>query len=102
MVVHCSDGWDRTAQLTAIAMLLLDPYYRTLSGFQVNAKFEINGLAYFTGFAASRSLLQNPLGVPGSCQFELYGLAYRYRHAASRSLLQNPLRVSGKTNFQSE
>lgn len=34
-MVHCSDGWDRTAQLTAIALLLLDPYYRTLRGFQV-------------------------------------------------------------------
>jgi protein-tyrosine phosphatase len=28
VVVHCSDGWDRTAQLTALSMLLLDPYYR--------------------------------------------------------------------------
>lgn len=35
IVVHCSDGWDRTAQLTALAMLLLDPYYRTVRGFQV-------------------------------------------------------------------
>jgi len=35
VVVHCSDGWDRTAQLTSLAMLLLDSYYRTLRGFQV-------------------------------------------------------------------
>ena len=35
VVVHCSDGWDRTAQLTALAMLLLDPYYRTIRGFEV-------------------------------------------------------------------
>ena len=35
VVVHCSDGWDRTAQLTSLSMLLLDPYYRTLVGFQV-------------------------------------------------------------------
>lgn len=35
VMVHCSDGWDRTAQLTALALLLLDPYYRTLRGFQV-------------------------------------------------------------------
>lgn len=35
VVVHCSDGWDRTAQLTSLAMLLLDSYYRTLKGFQV-------------------------------------------------------------------
>ncbi|XP_014292466.1 myotubularin-related protein 2 isoform X2 [Halyomorpha halys] len=35
VLVHCSDGWDRTAQLTSIAMLLLDPYYRTIKGFEV-------------------------------------------------------------------
>ncbi|XP_046398778.1 myotubularin-related protein 2 isoform X1 [Ischnura elegans] len=35
VLVHCSDGWDRTAQLTALAMLMLDPYYRTLKGFEV-------------------------------------------------------------------
>ena len=34
-MVHCSDGWDRTAQLTSLAMLLLDSHYRTLRGFQV-------------------------------------------------------------------
>jgi myotubularin-related protein 1/2 len=35
VLVHCSDGWDRTPQLTALAMLMLDPYYRTLRGFEV-------------------------------------------------------------------
>ena len=32
-MVHCSDGWDRTSQLTSLSMLLLDPYYRTMAGF---------------------------------------------------------------------
>lgn len=35
VLVHCSDGWDRTAQLTSLTQLLLDPYYRTLQGFAV-------------------------------------------------------------------
>ncbi|XP_033876725.3 myotubularin isoform X2 [Acipenser ruthenus] len=35
VVVHCSDGWDRTAQLTSLSMLMLDSYYRTMTGFQV-------------------------------------------------------------------
>ncbi|KAJ9581268.1 hypothetical protein L9F63_023540 [Diploptera punctata] len=35
VLVHCSDGWDRTPQIVALAELLLDPYYRTIDGFQV-------------------------------------------------------------------
>ncbi|GMF43871.1 unnamed protein product [Phytophthora fragariaefolia] len=35
VLIHCSDGWDRTAQLTALTELLIDPYYRTIQGFQV-------------------------------------------------------------------
>lgn len=35
VVVHCSDGWDRTTQIVALAELMLDPYYRTIEGFQV-------------------------------------------------------------------
>ncbi len=34
VVVHCSDGWDRTAQTCSLAGLLLDGYYRTMQGFQ--------------------------------------------------------------------
>jgi len=32
VLVHCSDGWDRTAEATSLAMLCLDPYYRTQEG----------------------------------------------------------------------
>ena len=35
VLVHCSDGWDRTSQLSAVSQLCLDPYYRTLEGFAV-------------------------------------------------------------------
>lgn len=30
VMVHCSDGWDRTPQIVALGELLLDPYYRTV------------------------------------------------------------------------
>jgi len=33
VLVHCSDGWDRTAQVSALAQIMLDPHYRTLTGF---------------------------------------------------------------------
>ncbi|KTW31487.1 hypothetical protein T552_00130 [Pneumocystis carinii B80] len=35
VLIHCSDGWDRTSQLSSLAQLCLDPYYRTLEGFMV-------------------------------------------------------------------
>ncbi|KAF7280256.1 hypothetical protein GWI33_006252 [Rhynchophorus ferrugineus] len=44
VVVHCSDGWDRTAQVCSLSSLILDPYYRTISGYQ--ALIEKDWLAY--------------------------------------------------------
>jgi len=35
LVIHCSDGWDRTAQVVGLAEILLDPFYRTTRGFQI-------------------------------------------------------------------
>lgn len=34
VLVHCSDGWDRTPQIVATALLCLDPFYRTIDGFR--------------------------------------------------------------------
>ncbi len=33
VLVHCSDGWDRTSQVCALAQLILDPFYRSIRGF---------------------------------------------------------------------
>ena len=30
VLVHCSDGWDRTPQVVALAKIILDPHYRTI------------------------------------------------------------------------
>ena len=34
VLVHCTDGWDRTAQIDATAQILIDPYARTINGFK--------------------------------------------------------------------
>lgn len=34
ILIHCSDGWDRTPQLVALAEIMLDSYYRTFEGFR--------------------------------------------------------------------
>ena len=33
VLIHCSDGWDRTTQLSCTAQLILDKRFRTLDGF---------------------------------------------------------------------
>ncbi|WFD36047.1 hypothetical protein MCUN1_002918 [Malassezia cuniculi] len=66
-LVHCSDGWDRTAQVVSLAQICLDPYFRTCRGFAVLVEkdwmsfghrfCERNGLV---GFAADRFNLAPP------------------------------------------
>jgi len=34
VLVHCSDGWDRTPQIVSLAQVMLDPYYRSIDGFR--------------------------------------------------------------------
>lgn len=40
VLVHCSDGWDRTPQIVALSKLLLDPYYRTIEVSTKNTLFD--------------------------------------------------------------
>jgi len=44
VLIHCSDGWDRTSQLSALSQLCLDPFYRTIRGFEI--LIEKDWLAY--------------------------------------------------------
>jgi hypothetical protein len=33
-LVHCTDGWDRTAQVCGLIQVIMDPFCRTLEGFR--------------------------------------------------------------------
>ncbi|CDF90290.1 ZYBA0S06-05138g1_1 [Zygosaccharomyces bailii CLIB 213] len=35
ILIHCSDGWDRTSQVCSLIQLCLEPYYRTIDGFMI-------------------------------------------------------------------
>ncbi|KAF8511020.1 protein phosphatase [Hysterangium stoloniferum] len=35
VLIHCSDGWDRTAQLSSLSQICLDPFYRTMKGLEI-------------------------------------------------------------------
>lgn len=34
-MLQCPEGYDRTPQISALAQIMLDPFYRTLTGFPV-------------------------------------------------------------------
>ncbi|SCU93338.1 LAME_0F03444g1_1 [Lachancea meyersii CBS 8951] len=35
ILVHCSDGWDRTTQVCSLVQICLDPHFRTFEGFMI-------------------------------------------------------------------
>ena len=28
VLIHCSDGWERTSQLSSVSQILLDPFFK--------------------------------------------------------------------------
>ena len=62
VLLHCSDGWDRTPQVSCLAQLLLDGHYRTRRGFAL--LIEKEWLAFGHKFATRRAL-----GMPIFVQF---------------------------------
>ncbi|XWS66275.1 hypothetical protein CRYUN_Cryun05aG0185500 [Craigia yunnanensis] len=81
VLVHCSDGWDRTSQLVSLANLMLDPYYRTFTGFQ--ALVEKDWLAFGHPFS-------DRVGMPSisGTSFELT------RQSSTESFSSSPMRQS--------
>ncbi|XP_057470447.1 phosphatidylinositol-3-phosphatase myotubularin-1 isoform X1 [Actinidia eriantha] len=87
VLVHCSDGWDRTSQLVSLASLLLDPYYRTFKGFQ--ALVEKDWLAFGHPFS-------DRVGMPtiSGSDSVLYELS---RQSSTGSFPSSPMRQASES-----
>uniref|UniRef100_A0A8C6GPX2 Myotubularin n=1 Tax=Mus spicilegus TaxID=10103 RepID=A0A8C6GPX2_MUSSI len=74
VLVHCSDGWDRTAQLTSLAMLMSDSFYRTIEGFEILVQkewisFGHKFASFPTAFEFNEGFLITVLDHLYSCRF---------------------------------
>ena len=56
VLVHCSDGWDRTAQACSVASILLDPFYRTTKGLMVTHSTDEHSFLFWDFFASYQIL----------------------------------------------
>ncbi|PIA54808.1 hypothetical protein AQUCO_00901002v1 [Aquilegia coerulea] len=92
VLVHCSDGWDRTAQLVSLASLLLDPYYRTFAGFQ--ALVEKDWLAFGHPFS-------DRMGTPAILGDEAVPSELS-RQASTGNIPASPMRNSSGSSFTSQ
>lgn len=89
VLVHCSDGWDRTPQIVALAKILLDPYYRT-SEVRVSTVSRQN-LKLHCAFTRKENVWNKIDDISGSaallpCDIIIFGTDYRVVRRVSRCL----------------
>ena len=84
VLIHCSDGWDRTSQLSALAQILLDPFYRTINGFAVLV--EKDWLTFGHQFALRNGLNKKQ----GGSDDQNSPIFLQFLDAVHQLLLQNP------------
>ena len=70
VLIHCSDGWDRTTQLCSTAQLLLEKRFRTLNGFicliekdwlSFGHQFRFRNGMYYSGECTSNENQKSPI-----------------------------------------
>jgi len=91
VLVHCSDGWDRTSQLVALAELFLDPYFRTIRGFQV--LIEKEWLSYGHKFAQRNGQIHN------KDEDERSPIFYQFLEAVYQVVQQFPTKFEFNSHF---
>jgi hypothetical protein len=66
VLVHCSDGWDRTAQLVSLSQICLDPDVRTIRGFLAMLQRDWVAAGHQFEARLARSLTFNTLKLPNA------------------------------------
>ncbi|GMH56117.1 hypothetical protein TrLO_g7690 [Triparma laevis f. longispina] len=95
-LVHCSDGWDRTAQISSLAQLIMDPYYRTIKGFQV--LIEKDWLSFGFKFADRNGFHKNG----GHHSHERSPVFIQFLDCVHQLLEQHPTKFEFNINFLRE
>jgi myotubularin-related protein 1/2 len=83
VLIHCSDGWDRTSQLSSLSQILLDPFFRTINGFAV--LIEKDWLSFGHQFA-----LRNGISTKQSNEDQSSPIFLQFLDAVHQLLLQYP------------
>eukprot|EP01105_Mastigella_eilhardi_P010259 TRINITY_DN23_c0_g1_i1.p1 TRINITY_DN23_c0_g1~~TRINITY_DN23_c0_g1_i1.p1 ORF type:complete len:520 (+),score=110.49 TRINITY_DN23_c0_g1_i1:1480-3039(+) len=91
VVCHCSDGWDRTSQLVSLAMLLLDPCYRTVTGFEI--LIEKEWISFGHHFATRGGMTYQPQAHEycASSEKERAPIFFQFLHIVWQLLRQFPM-----------
>ena len=92
VLVHCSDGWDRTAQVCSLAQIILDPYYRTIEGFAV--LIEKDWMSFGHQFS-----LRNGCDFRKENKKERAPIFIQFIHCVHQMLLQYPTAFEFNNNF---
>ncbi|KYQ91113.1 myotubularin-related protein [Tieghemostelium lacteum] len=91
VLIHCSDGWDRTSQMCSLAEILLDPFYRTIRGFQI--LIEKDWLSFGYKFAQRHGQIN------GKDEDERSPIFYQFFEALYQLLLQFPGKFEYNSHF---
>ena len=83
VLIHCSDGWDRTSQLSSLSQILLDPFFRTINGFAV--LIEKDWLSFGHQFA-----LRNGISIKQSSEEQSSPIFLQFLDAVHQLQLQYP------------
>ena len=92
VLVHCSDGWDRTSQVCSLAQIILEPYYRTIEGFAV--LIEKDWMSFGHQFS-----LRNGCDFRKEKKNERAPIFIQFIHCVHQMLLQYPTAFEFNSNF---